>query len=220
MRRIFIISLLFLSLSSVFAEYSATLTKHLTIQGGFREALYIQVVPIASQSQSYIMGMPFSIEDSLVQFGYSRYGRQVAQWSLLANEDFRIQIDAPDLEWLKNDSYPNIDNCELPYILTFEYQIAYYPVNSSSPQYETRRFAVRSEGASGNAPASHAGMTLNTYDQATNGLNIFGNEAVDFGSFVGSVEGIIYFKFDENADISAAPGGDYNASVTIKVVGA
>ena len=90
------------------ATYNSTLTKHIAIQGGYGAVIYVTADPIASQSQGYIMGMPFSIEDRLVQFDYQRYGRQVAQWSMMANSEYNIKVKAPDLEWIKNESYPDI----------------------------------------------------------------------------------------------------------------
>lgn len=215
-----VICLILISMISIMlfsATYTEVQTKHLAIQGGYGEAIFVDIIPIASQSQGYITGMPFSIEDALVQYDYNRYGRQVAQWSILSNSDFNIIIEAPDLSWVPNEEYtPAEGKDSLPYLLTFESNISYYSENSNQPSYENKVFAVRSDGAKGTQiPASHEKLSQ-IYD-SNEPFNIFDGESVDYSSYVGSIEGIVYFKFAENADIEAAPGGDYIAQVKITV---
>lgn len=215
---LFLVLIVLLAVDAFAATYNSTLTKHIAIQGGYGAVIYVTADPIASQSQGYIMGMPFSIEDRLVQFDYQRYGRQVAQWSMMANSGYNIKVKAPDLEWIKNDSYSDITEYQIPYILTFESQSAYYTFSSTEPFYENKVFAIWSDGALKTAPASHTSdINVPIHDSDVPFSLFEEGEGVDYGSIVGSADGVIYFKLADNADVVEAPGGDYEAHVQITV---
>ena len=84
-----VIFLLLLSFSSFGKEYSLEMTRRFSLQAGFDSAMDISITPIAAQSQSYIAGMPFSIEDGQVQYQNTSQGREIARWNVLSNTDFR-----------------------------------------------------------------------------------------------------------------------------------
>ena len=217
LKKLLAITIFFISSLSLFAVNWTTETKHLAIQGGLQEVMHVSVEPIASQSQSYIMGMPFSVEDTLVQFNYGQYGRLVANISMIANSKFKIVISAPDLAWNKEDS-STIDSWSLPYILTIESDVSYYTVNSVTPRNDNFVFAVKSTTADEVRPSSHTtstGIQITIYADNAD-VSLF-NENVDYESLVGSAEGKVYFKFANNAKIAEAPDGDYTANVTIRL---
>lgn len=211
LKKLMVMLTLFLSLLVLEAD-PKTETKHLAIQGGLGSVMYVDVHPIASQSQYYIMGMPFSVEDDLVDFNYGRYGRLVANISMLANSRFKIKVSAPDLSWIKNDSYEE-ESWNLPYILTFECDVSYYLVNSVTPINDNFIFAVKSVSANDTKPQSHSKVEI---APAGGDVSLF-NDNVDYDSLVGNAEGRVYFKFAQNADIVKAPGGDYIADVIIEL---
>lgn len=156
------------------------------------------------------MGMPFSIEDSLVQKDYKLDGRQIAVWSMLSNTPYTIKATATDLVWEENIYYTNPSVTSLPYALIFNYRIAYYPKNSYEIAYDFGSFRVKSES---NTVTYEDGI-----DTYSSGIEFsISNDNVDFSYYVGSLEGIVFFKFCEGADIANAPGGDYHATLTLEV---
>ena len=208
---------LFLSLILVFANvnayYAPEMTRHFDLQAGYDSASSIHITPIPAQSQSYIAGMPFSIEDPIVT-GESDIGREIATWTLLSNVDFNIvvspgkdggkmyPIDRETGEPYKNEDgkykYEGLD-----YTLTFRYQLGYVRGDS---EYD--------------APVS-----LFTYE-STNGHTVFneltdGYTVNDENNFIGTVNGSIFFKFNDTSstriktDPDSLPAGDYMAYVTI-----
>ena len=71
MKKIACFSLLFLFISSlVFAAtvQDTNTSKYFKIQGASGKVIRATVSPIATQSTAFILGMPFDIEDDLVQF--------------------------------------------------------------------------------------------------------------------------------------------------------
>lgn len=213
-----VLSICFLSYANAATQYSVN-TKYLSIQGGYGDTLYVGVTPIAAQTQGYIMGMPFNIEDALVAWDYPRNGRQVALMSLNTNCDFNISVAAPALA-LNSTS----ESFSLPYYLVFELRVAYYMLNSNTPKFETKTFVVSSEGTKVEDNSSFVSEVSEPRLSSSEDIHESGSSFsfmdpdVDYGSFLGSMEGIIYFKFARSADIEGAPGGDYTANVVITVV--
>lgn len=217
-----IITFLFIS-SSLFAVRSnaqSVQTKRLGVQAGVDETLYVSMVPIAAQSQAFIMGMPFSVDDSLVSYDYTRNGRQIATWSLLTNTEFEISVDADVLEHVDSDKAGENETVKLPYFLCFEYALSYFPVNSTEPISHQDAFVIRSEGSSSTStPVAyinyHVYESYNGTDSDSNTFSILPN--ADYTSFIGTLEGSVYFKFTKDADPENAKGGDYTANVTLTV---
>ena len=79
--------------------------------------LFVNVVPLAAQTQSYIMGMPFSVDDALVAYDYGLEGRQIATWSILTNVPFTVSVNAEDLKHTEQEK-------SLPYYLCFNYSLS------------------------------------------------------------------------------------------------
>lgn len=213
MKKTSLILSLVLVLANINATYVSEMTRHFDLQAGYESASAIHITPIPAQSQSYIAGMPFSIEDPIVT-GESDIGREIATWTLLSNVDFNIvvspgkdggkmyPIDRETGEPYKNEEgkykYEGLD-----YTLTFRYQLGYVRGDS---EYD--------------APVS-----LFTYE-STNGKTVFneltdGYTVNDENNFIGTVNGSIFFKFNDASSYrienepASLPAGDYMAYLTI-----
>ena len=208
---------LFLSLILVFANvnayYAPEMTRHFDLQAGYDYASSIHITPIPAQSQSYIAGMPFSIEDPIVT-GESDIGREIATWTLLSNVDFNIVVSPGKddgkmypIDRATGEPYKKEDGTYkykgLDYTLTFRYQLGYVRGDS---EYD--------------APVS-----LFTYE-STNGRTVFneltdGYTVNDENNFIGTVNGSIFFKFNDASSYrienepASLPAGDYMAYLTI-----
>ena len=223
MKRFVILVLFVLLVSSVlFGDANSVQSKRISVQGGVGTSLFIDVSPIASQSQAYIMGMPFNVDDTLVSYAYNRNGRQVASWSLLTNVPFSIKVDASDLA--HNSGYT------LPYYLCFVYSLSYYAIDAANPTARERAFVIRSEGNTdkSNPPAySNILSSEEYYSIYDSGVTFKLISDVSYESrFVGTLDGLIYFKFGSATQqttssgvtlLEGAPGGDYSAIVTVTV---
>ena len=223
MRKIFYMIIIFLFIFSfLFARSNAqsVQTKRLGVQAGVDETLYVSMVPIAAQSQAFIMGMPFSVDDSLVMYDYTRNGRQIATWSLLTNTNFEISVDADVLKHVGSDEAGENEVVSLPYFLCFEYALSYFPVNSTAPISHQDAFVIRSEGSDSiSTPAAYNGYKIyESYNGEVSDANTFSIlQGADYTSFIGTLEGSIYFKFAEDAEPENAKGGDYTADVILTV---
>lgn len=201
MRR-FIFTTFIILISILSSAYSVTTkTDGFMIQAGYGSVCMIDVEEIPAQSASYIAGMPFNIEEDIVQYGMTDYGRRIANISLLSNTPFSISVSGNPMQ--------NVDTSkqateELHYILTIQYLLGYYEngyINDGAEDYY--RFYSRQ--------GTEAEWNLNvTSDPET---------------FLGTVDGNIYFMFDEEtsdfirneSDDVNLPVGNYEASVTITI---
>lgn len=214
-----ILSILLSSTLTLSAAYKGEMTRHFDLQAGYETASSITVTPIPAQSQSYIAGMPFSIEDELVT-GESELGREIASWTLLSNVDFNIIVSGSG--WNSNDPkmYPvdesgerkkhlNADGIEsiykgLDYYLTFRFQLGYV---KDGKEYSSPVTDFEYHSADGST----------TYNTLTDG---YGYED-GLNSFIGTVNGSIFFRFDEQSSLrikdeqDPLPEGDYLAYITI-----
>ena len=214
-KRVFVLILLLFVTFFITAGYKSEMTRHFDLQAGYESAWSLNVEPIPAQSLSYVAGMPFSIEDPMV-LGASSQGREIAKWSVLSNQDFRIHIYGS--KW-KGKMYPVITGEEggviqnpdyngdgLDYILTFTYRLGY--VADGVEQTADGDFQYKtSEGGGENY------FSIVSKHTTGEGAN----------AFIGSVDGSIFFCFDEasanqiknNGD--ALPSGDYMAYLTIEL---
>ena len=200
MKKIYILIILIIFSSfSCFAVYISDLSRELQLQGAYGDVIDVEFEEIAAQSQSYLIGMPFNIMDSTVQYS-SGTGRVIARWSILTNTDFEISFGIDDRKLhLENNTS---DSTALDFILRLTYNLAYY-VGADPMNYEG---AIE--------------FDTSNYDSSNPPLRIIPENTVpDTGSFTGSVEGLIYFKFADNQidEINAAPAGNYVADVIMKV---
>lgn len=202
MKKIYILIILIIFSSfSCFAVYISDLSRELQLQGAYGDVIDVEFEEIAAQSQSYLIGMPFNIMDSTVQYS-SGTGRVIARWSILTNTDFTISFSIDDRKLHHEDS--SVDNITaLDFILSFSYNLSYY-VGEKPENYE-----------------GHIEFDTSEYDSNTSAeMRIIPENIIpDTGSFTGSVEGLVYFKFanGQTDAINAAPPGNYTASVTMKV---
>ena len=193
-------------------------TKSFNIQGGYGDILEILVEPIASQTQAYLIGMPFNIEDNQVQYGKTESGRMIATWNILTNRmdgDIRLKVSGAKLK------HSNQPSSELDYELRFFYRLGYYNTDGDLVDTGANEALMYSTDPDGSA-------------QPKEGFTLFSSStAVELGSYIGSIDGSIYFMFTEDSsavirptDGSKAnytpsgsqpyfPGGEYSAEVTL-----
>lgn len=207
MKKIIIFILIFTSsLLSLFA-WQPLETKALQIQAGVDKALEINVEPIPAQTEFFLIGMPFNIEEDYVKYSAELDGRIIAHWNILSNSQYSIFVDADKLHHVDTSSYPNAN---LDYILTFTYDIGYIDVNNNSQ-------SMKGE------------FVYNTANNSLSGSNVEENKFKFTGnikdSFIGLLDGDIYFMFTDSATNTIAankennsatvPQGDYIATVTL-----
>ena len=84
------IILILLPLSAV--QTQMVTSRPLELQAAYGEVTALSITRIAAQSEMYMIGMPFDIEDNFVQYGATEQGREIAKWSILSNTKFKIQI--------------------------------------------------------------------------------------------------------------------------------
>lgn len=205
---ILLVPLLFSSILPA-AGWTRELSKSLKIQAGYGSVLSISVEPIPAQTQQYLIGMPFSIEDSAVQSSNHGNGRRIAYWQLLSNADnFIITITLEPLV-SENGGYA------LPYVLTFEYSLGYY-VGDMINKTDTKTFSVSSpDDVVGSIAEQTEVGTSTTVMNIISELGLSNNTL-----FIGGNEGNIYFKFADSvgaSHIDSAPVGNYYADVKIKL---
>ena len=218
MKRYLLILVSLSMLSAVIsAAYREELTKPFTIQAGYQSAMDISVTPIAAQTQSYLAGMPFDIESQQVWYGYTEHGREIANWSILSNTGFDLRIKADPMYPVEDDGVTKKAGYTgegLDYILELQYIIG-YPVESGEV-----------ESVSGSISCSSADGEV-VFENISSG---YATGDSDDPHFIGSVDGSIFFIFDENSSdriIAAAedfdnadvPAGRYGAQVVFTMVG-
>lgn len=189
----------------------AAYTKGIKIQGGYDSVAAINVTPLATQSEGYLLGMPFPLNDSSVMVNASEKGRLIAKWNVLSNRRFLLDITAeimhPESEDnTKEASYVN----GLGYILKFVYNLSYYSGQEVN-------FIEN-----GMLELKVADSTVKKVQEFKD-MDILKELALDTDSLVGSAEGSVYFKFDnsttslltDEALYSSLPDGNYLARVVI-----
>ena len=207
------------------AEPNWEFTRSFSIQAGRDEFATINITPISAQSENYRIGMPFNIEDSLVQYVEptvnddgtvnQQNGRHIADMSLISNTDFNIYIRADKLCSVYQTKDGNY--AELDYVLTFDYELAYYTSGSDTPSEVSGRIKYETSDAS--VSSNGAGSAWRKYD-------IFSESS--FEGLIGALNCPVYFQFTQAAsnEITSAknqgvsgydvlPYGDYTANVYI-----
>lgn len=195
-------------------------TKSFDIQGAFGDVVEIIVDPIPSQTQAYLMGMPFNIEDNQVQYGATESGRLIANWSFISNlPNVSLRIDGEPLAYKNNPSL----STPLDYELRLFYRIGFYNENGDLVDIGNGTPIVYS--TNDEVDGNYEGIE-ETYE-------LFARNIQD-GTYIGSLNGTIYFMFTEEssemlkpADGSRPPyenlgdgraffpGGEYVATVTL-----
>lgn len=201
--------------SSVFAvTYTSKQVKTITLQAGYSDVMDVTVTPLASQTNSFMQGMPFNIEESFVQYGETEYGRMVANWSVLSNASFTIQVNAGHLQaWDYDTSSKKTGSRDLPYVLTFFYELGYQNSDGDEISSGEKQFEV------------YSGTLYDSVDDDDISFAVI--DSISSGSYAGfaGATGSIYFQFTEDSselieglrgtDAAEIPSGDYYATVTI-----
>lgn len=212
MRKIHLIILLIFVLANVNAAYVHETTRHFDLQAGYGATSSINITPIPAQSQSYVVGMPFSIEDPMVTDS-TGFGRQIATFTLLSNVDFNIiiepaasydgkmrHVDAKGEPVMNEDG--SYEHEGLDYILEFRYLLGYVGEGNTQDSREGE-FTYESR------------IVTKTISDLTMGYTGEGN------AFIGTANGAIFFRFDDkSSDMiedpnNTLPAGDYRAHVKI-----
>ena len=175
-------------------------TRAINLQGAYGDVAEVYIEAVPAQSQMYVSGMPFSIEDSTVQPGAtSTGGRYIADWSFITNTKVNLYIRG---EYLTSvNPTPDGEYAKLPYKLKFDYELAYVDNNGDSSS-ESATFSY----------SNGAGETYYKYE-------IIPGIANKSGSFLGSLDGSVYFEFlnkvDNTISYDELPVGDYKADVYV-----
>ena len=220
-----LLSIIFsISIVAALSAISNPVTKPFKIQGGSGTVLHISITPTSTQATSFLMGMPFDIEEDLVQYGKMKSGRSIANWSMIANTDFVLKVKAGLLtsegEYTPVGSSDAV-HAEIPYILEFDYSFGFYDINGNIDNL-TGYFSLNNETGSGSYINPETGATTNvtwTTDKAFV-FDILPSD-IDSKGLSGAVDGQIYFMFTQNGTDriknqgGTVPVGDYYAYVTV-----
>ena len=176
-------------------------TRSFTIQAGRSEFSTLVITPISSQTENYRIGMPFNIEEDIVAYHPDDVGRRIATIDIISNTRFRLEISSNGE--MKHEEEGKKTGEPLHYILTLEFLLGFYEgghINESSTT------SIRHESRSGQP----------TYWTISS--------SPDPDTFLGTVDGAIYFMFDEkssafidSSDDTTLPPGNYKSTVTIRV---
>lgn len=218
MRR-FVLSLMYIVLiiSSLSARTITSFqSKEIQLQAGYGDVIELVVTPLPAQANSYMQGMPFSIEEQYVQFDYTtgkgvtENGREIAEWSVIANSRFTMTVDAAPMHHV--DRISNPDAVDLDYKLTFFYTLGYALADGKSVTLQNQSFTVQSNK-----------------EDNSNKLSLGTAEPDIENSYIGTANGTIFFQFldtasrqieaahIDNANLKYVPYGDYEAVVKITI---
>lgn len=219
----------------LYSEYAHQMSKPLELQAAYGQVAYVSVTPLPAQGQSYIQGMPFNIEESYVLSTVydsnenpiilgSENGRLIANWSMITNTKVKLRISTTPMKHVSKNS------SELSYYLHFTYLAGYTDASGDEISLNTEYFNIPMKG---NDPVSViksdvpvSGYT-NTYE--VDPFAEITNFANDETSYIGSLDGGIYFQFDGNStqlidsqranpDSTSVPAGNYTAQVLVELI--
>ena len=222
MRKILLTFILFIIISSVLlGAVTPATSKAVKIQGASGSVLHVSITPLSTQSTSFLLGMPFDIEEDLVQYGVMKEGRIIAKWSMVANTRFNLSVKA-DLLTSEN-TYGDKIHAELPYIMRVYYSFGYY-VSANEISSHTGYLLLNNETGLGSI-VDESGSVENTVTWTTDKWFKYDFMPDDIykKGLSGSVDGNITFMFTEQSTkrISdypdTVPAGNYSATVTIKL---
>ena len=225
--RMILVSLLLQGHLFAAGNFSTPLYKQLDIQAAYGDVASVSVSEIVSQSQQFMQGMPFNIEESYVAYGSTDRGREIARWSLMSNAKFKIRITASPMQHEeKAAGTGKLGSSDLDYFLTFVGTIGYADQSGSDADLGQTEFTVATN------PNDRVSSTAGSYDeQGRFVFDPFFNSTGLYEYYVGAVDGSIYFMFNSNSSntikaeysdstSTLVPHGNYVASVMIEIVGA
>ena len=203
MKRVIVFLIISFSILSVFAEYKSVKSTSFKIQAGFGEISEVYIEEIPAQSSTFLEGMPFNIEDQIVQFSNGGRGRTIAYFSVLSNTNCKISVYANNLKWQEGTGGVSAASSEdLSYILNFDYKVA-YTSSDGSVEYSPNDtgFQIRS-------------------GVANEGASLF-TGIIPENSYLSILDGQVSFMFDSDTsnrirnDAESVPAGLYTGSVVI-----
>lgn len=216
-----------LLLFSLSAALTNPATRPFKIQGGSGDVLKVVVTPLSTQSAAFLSGMPFDIEEDLVQFDAMKEGRAIANWSVTANTKFTVDVKAEKLRSANEKGGGDTSHALLSYILLFKYSFGYYNAQGAINS-EEGSFTVNNKDQNGTYynPRQNRFVTVNADPEGWVTMDFLPDEVSSTG-LNGSIDGNIYFMFtSESTQLIDAhrgemegevPAGDYNALVTIRL---
>lgn len=231
--------ILMILISGIFmlhSDYAHQMSKPLELQAAYGQVAYVSVTPLPAQGQAYIQGMPFNIEESYVLSTVynendepiilgSENGRLIANWSMITNTKVKLRISTTPMKHVSNTSAT-----ALSYYLHFTYLAGYTDASGDEISLNTEYFNIPMKN---NDPVSViksdvpvSGYT-NTYE--VDPFAEITNFANDETSYIGSLDGGIYFQFDGNStqmidsqranpDSTSVPAGNYTAQVLVELI--
>ena len=224
---------LMILLSGIFmlhSEYAHQMSKPLELQAAYGQVAYVSVTPLPSQGQAYIQGMPFNIEESYVLSTVydsnkkpiilgSENGRLIANWSMISNSKVKLRITTTPMTHVSKESD------KLNYYLHFTYLMGYSDGNNNV-ELDTQYFNIPMKE---NDPVSIMKTSDSQSVYEVDPFEVIADFTGGGSSYIGSLDGGIYFQFDENssqaiynqrgiADSSNIPAGNYTANVTIELI--
>lgn len=195
MRKIILVLLLIMISFPVLAvTYKADTSGTIALQGGYGDVVSVSVETLKAQANEYMAGMPFSITDRSVEPSSS--GRAIAEWSVIANKAFNIKINAQPLYSVSTPSN------QYNYILIFQYDLGYVAFGEEVK-------------VSGDIEVSSEDYKDIIEDQTP--ISFLHGETYDSDHFIGSVDGMIFFRFIEGTTFTNAIPGEYAAKVEILI---
>ena len=212
------IALLFFIISLSLSAKVTDRTKSFRLQGGYDAVIDVNVTGIAAQQMQGLTGMPFDIIDKSVLSSNRGDGREIARWSMLSNVPFLVKIEATSMhnESLIEGQW-NDDN-SLDYQMLLSYKLVYEDGNTTSVKDSD---LIIHTGRKSQTP-EYAGYPISESNYKTLFcFDIFeGVPLIDANTFVGSLDGSIYFKFDDDSSVrvfdnTLIPGGNYTATLKI-----
>ena len=225
MKKKILVLIFMLVASKAFCTVSNPATRPFKIQGGVGSELRIRITALSTQSTSFSMGMPFDIEEDLVQYGAMKDGRTIATWSMTANCPFVIKVNAGKLTSENPKSASDTSKALLTYILKFEYNFGYYNT-SGSIERNDGTFSINNEDLMGTYFDTNSNTTV-TANADPDGWVTFDIMPVSIAKtgLSGSVDGKIYFMFTQSSTTlieknvgkteGDVPAGDYDAVVRV-----
>ena len=195
-KAVIILILIFLVLVRISSAPIEVAHDSFTIQAGYGAVQEVSFHEIPAQSYSYIAGMPFNIEEQFVQYGQTENGRQIATIDMLSNQPMKLIFNGEQMMHEIEESTP------LDYIITIEYEEGRFS-NNSIVEGDSKTF---------------------TFDSRTSDAELILGEDADANTFIGSVDGLVYFMFTRKsssviagADDSTLPPGNYGARVWVTI---
>lgn len=222
-RFVFSQMLIVIILSALPATSTKTITafqsKEIQLQAGYGNVLELVVTPLPAQANSYMQGMPFSIEEQYVQYDYTKgagvteNGREIATWSIITNSEFKLSAKAEPMRpvGLSEDALAKAE--DLHYKLTFFYTLGYALADGTNVTLQNKSFTVQSN-----------------VEDTSNKIIIDTDTPDTQNAYIGTANGTIFFQFQESASrlienanlnpntyLEKVPYGDYEAIVTLTI---